>query len=469
MNYISKVILASGLLALSLATTSCNKSKDLQLQKVESVTLQLKGFTIKSSTDASLAGYFFSISNLSPQGVVANHQPLPYNTEIKDVTLEIATSNSAATVEVAIGTGSYEKWTSTTKYTIPDKTDVFVKLSLPNTEYSYTYKVQVNEYQYDPATIAWTQGGSFASSILSGATLPTVVPYGEQYLLVDGKPTTTSFYTLSKTNTTAVPPTFALSALSLSGIPSGDYIVHTAQQDGYIYASTKAGGLYQLSGTTWQSIAPAGTTVALLLGALPARSTGAEPTLALLIDETPSATTGKSYSFASYNSGTLTKSKAIVPSDFPVQGDHIATFGNTKRYVGSSLILVATTYTDDAQTTERSTWYTTNGLSWINQASQSMTGDTLAWASVVYVGGVYYRLETNSKGLDVYMSSDALTWTKSSEVALGGLTATGFAQRSIVAWTDTASNTICLLSGVGKVGGSGSAILWQGIPKRDDY
>lgn len=465
MSIAHKLTLLASLTAAGLSMTSCNKTAEYDLQTINDISLQVSSFGINSSSNAAITNYFFSITNTSGTGLITNQIPLPYGTELTDVTLSLSllagNYSTATSVKVAVGNGEAVEWDATKKFTIPIDTELTITVaSKTDATQSYTYKVKINQYKYDPETISWTNI-STATTAIFGDNLPAFVfkapDTGLSYIAKQG---TQSVYLLSES---AVP-----TQASFTGLASGENIKRVVSDDSSVYALGSLGNLYQLQGTVWTALS-GGTGVYDLLGILPVYGTETNPTLALLLTPDRSTTldtnldAGKRALYGVYKGGTISVSTNYAPSTFPglKSSDHFLAFAQTASYVGASLDLVSATTSDELGKSYRSTWFTTNGTKWATDNVQTLESSIPTAVSFVASGGVYYRLESGSEGLSVYYSSDKKTWTKSSDVALGGLDQTSMQNARFVAWSR--GEYIYILQGTGA-----SSTLWQGKIKKSE-
>ncbi len=471
MRYIQKALLLGGmLLTLGLGAVSCTKTKEFDLYNYQAATLQLRNFSIAAASDSTLKAHAFAIRNTADMGQVANVVPFFFGTELKDVKFTITPVNTSAKVTVSLDGQTFTDWTAETTYTFTaDQDHLYVRIGLAGTEATYTYRVKFNVYKYDPHTITWQIGGAAPADILSRDSYGRVVPYGDGLLLVDGRDHVTGaprYYRVRQSLATVSPTQYDVAEeVMLTGIPAGEYIRHVESSGTDLYALTSEDHVYQLSGTTWTAL-PIEVEVDGLLGVLPARTSDADPTLALLVRDA-----GGDRRFASYIAGKLTVSTAEVPGSFPMAefiDDYYVSFATTERYVGSALRLIGERRSDVVSETGRSTWYTTNGLDWLNLYQEANREFNAVSISVVAVGDVLYRIETLSVGgCVIYMSRDhGTTWSRGSEVSLGGLDLSRMTSRSIATWS--AEGTIYMLAGVNDAGDA-PATLWAGIPRNNDY
>lgn len=456
MSIVSKFTLITSLAVAGLATTSCTKQSSYELQDYKNIAAQITSFGIKAESNSGLADFFFSIQHGSESGLITNSKPLPYNTELKDITLDLSLAQEAE-VLVAIGNATPEAWDSKKTYTIPANTELH--LTVKNklfSDRSYSYTVKINQYSYDPESISWQSLLNGTPAQLTG-TLPgyTFTPAGstESYYVQQG---TQTFYRLS---TTAVP-----TVVSFTGLPAGENIKRIASDASSVYALSTAGKLYQLQGTTWAALAGA-TGIYDLLGILPAYGQNTTPQLALMV--TPSRSTNldtslaldKQALFAVYSAGKLEVSSNFVPSTFPglKSGDHAVAFSQTARYTGSTLELVAATTSAELGKSYRSTWFTTNGTMWASLSSELIEAQLPRAMSTLLIDGSYYRLESNAAGLDIYYSTDKKSWTKSSAIALQGLNIEDMKQANFIAWNK--DSYIYILRGANAANNASTSLL----------
>lgn len=456
MSIVRKLSLVTSLALAGLGTTSCTKTQSYELQEYKNIAAQLTSFGLKAESNEALAGFFFSIQHAETGGLITNSKPLPYNTELKDVTLDLSLAQEAE-VLVAVGDATPEAWDSKKTYTIPVNTELH--LTVKNKAFSdrsYSYTVKINQYSYNPETISWQSILSGTTPQLTG-TQPGYVFASENgsahYYVQQGSQ---AFYRLS---TTAMP-----SLATFTGLPAEAKIKRIVSSNAGTYALTNTGTLHRLEGTAWTALAGA-TGIYDLLGVLPAYGQYGAVQLALMV--TPERSTSlnsnlaldKQALFAVYRNGNLEVSNNYVPSTFPglKSGDQATSFAQTARYTGSMLELVAATTSTELGKSYRSTWFTTNGTMWANLSSELIEATLPHAMSSFAVDGIYYRLETNATGLDLYYSSDRKSWTKSSEVALSGLDTEAMKGANFVAWAQ--DSYIYILRGANTAGASAPSLL----------
>lgn len=459
MKYISKVLLLGvSLVTMGVVLPSCEQKKAFDLEQYESISLQISSFSMSTKQEGvDLSGYFFAIAHHNEGGEITNRRPLPYNLDLKEVSLSIQASSAATKLYVALDGGEYQEFKSgETKLDIPHTAQTMkIKVDLPSDASasatslsSYVYTVHLKRYQYDPRTITWEKNPLTAGVRLSGTTSSGIVAYGKGHLFYDG----TQGYQVSYTE--AGKPTIA--PLSLGGLPAGERVVTLEEGGGVVYALTDKGHLYKLSGTSWQSLG-VDTEVTNLLAVLPSGREGIEPTLSLVVK-------GSTPTWASYTAGKLSVFQEPLPENFPAKGDYHKAFVSSRAMVGSHATLLATSYR--AGKLYRTSWYfTPQSEAWMPIATEQVDGTALSGASYLMSEGLYYRLEATAKGLVVLTSEEGKSWTNGSEQALGTLDLSAISGRNILAWP-TPANTISLLSGVDNTGVS-SATLWIGTPLRN--
>lgn len=467
MKYISKaLLLGASLLTLGLVLPSCERKKAFDLEQYESVSLQISSFSMSTKQEGvDLSQYFFAISHGKEGGVITNRRPLPYNLDLKEVSLSVVAISPTTKLYVALDDGEYQAYKSgETKLDIPHTAEsIRIKVDLPKSSRegaeilsSYIYTVHLTRYQYDPRTVSWEQGVASLGRMLPGITTSGVVPYGKGHLFYDDASRQCYQVTYSEVG---IP---SLSPIALSGLPAAERITTLDAGAGIIYALTDQGRLYKLVGTMWQVLA-VDKPVASLLAVLPSGREGVEPALFLLLD-------GDKPALASYVENKLSISSEALPEYFPTKGDYHKAFVSHKDAIGSYAYLLGTSYQDGKL--YRTSWYitltnssATKGGVWMPLSVEEVKSAPLTGASFLMSEDIYYRLEATATGLVVLTSEDAKSWVEGLEQALDNLDGEAIAGRNILAWT-TPANTISLLSGVGNTGAS-SAALWIGTPLRN--
>lgn len=448
----SKLILTISLSTAGLLLGSCSKEKAYDIQEYANISLQLNSFGISHSENTALSTYFFAISNTEGSGSISNRVPLPYETELRDVTLPLST-NADATITVAIGNNAPVEWKAESKWTIPAYTDLTIKLtSKSNAAHTYSYVVKLNQYRYNPESITWSQQANNSSSLLQtdGQGFAFATGTGAAPILAEvGR---ADMLQLSASDMPQTTPAMAL--------PNGHLVKRVVSSANSTYALDTMGQVYELTGNSW--VALAGAT-----GVLDLLSVLSDDKLALLV--TPNRATqvdtnlpaNRQALFATYSQANgVSVGTNYAPESFPGlrASDRFTSFSKTATYEGASSFLIGATPSSVANKSLRSTWFTTDGLQWGERKSQELEVATPSAMSVFSLDNIYYRFESNASGLSVYHSSDALSWTKSGDVALQGLTASEWANANFVAWGE--GNNIYILRGA--TAGSTSAVLFKG-------
>ena len=447
--------LALGVLAL----VGC-KSKKAQLEDIQLFNGQIRTFSLSSEdkdAKAALERVVFSIRH-QEQGLITNPDPLPYAQPLKKVTLSITpVATSGTVVEVAVGTnGTFEEWKKGKVYDLSSGvSDLMVRIRNKETNprlgdgNQYTYRVHLEKYANDPQTFAWKtiSGVSGLPSISSAlATLITVGTQRYCYYVTPSGTNDVRHFAGSPTSWTAG---------SLSGIPSGERLSSVASLSGTLFATTSAGKLYSLSGSSWTAVS--GVSATRILGTLP-RGERAER-LALL---TPK---GSGYAFATYTPAEGLRMGHDVPATFPITGGYSFAEGGSD-YVGSRLYLVGGRTADNKVVTSQ--WITTNSTDWGQEATDIKLTETLISESIVQEAGTsrLYRFATTSTGLIVYFSSDkGAHWETGRAVALAGLTPSDFASSSIFAFQGADTKKIYLI----RTTSAGVSTLYEGTIRREEH
>lgn len=447
--------LALGVLAL----VGC-KSKKAQLEDIQLFNGQIRSFSLSSEdkdAKAALERVVFSIRH-QDQGLITNPDPLPYAQPLKKVTLSITpVATSGTVVEVAVGTnGTFEEWKKGKVYDLSSGvSDLMVRIRNKETNprlgdgNQYTYRVHLEKYANDPQTFAWKtiSGVSGLPSISSAlATLITVGTQRYCYYVTPSGTNDVRYFAGSPTSWTAG---------SLSGIPSGERLSSVASLSGTLFATTSAGKLYSLSGSSWTAVS--GVSATRILGTLP-RGERAER-LALLSPK------GSGYAFATYTPAEGLRMGHDVPATFPITGGYSFAEGGID-YVGSRLYLVGGHTTDNKVVTSQ--WITTNGTDWGQEATDIKLTETLISESIVQEAGTsrLYRFATTSTGLVVYFSSDkGAHWETGRAVALAGLTPSDFASSSIFAFQGSDTKKIYLI----RTTSVGVSTLYEGTIRREEH
>lgn len=456
MSNARKLVLSISLSFASLCIASCNKTKDYELQEINDVSTQILSFTLSSSNNTGLAKHVFAIKNTPTQGAISNSVPLPYGTELNDVLLNIGTvAGQENTIRISINGAAEEEWTSTKTYTIPQNAELIIKVTnKAKSEYSYSYKVKINQYSYDPESISWRQVANGSLPLFnSGASGSVFTLNGENYLTAQGG---SSVYSLSNN---ALPAPSAINGLS-----AGETIKRVLSDNNKVYALGTSGKLYSLTlqSGAWQAQSLA-EGIYELVGIFPDKG-DASPRLALLC--TPSRTANLDNSlavdrrllFATYSHGAGVKvSEHYVPANFPGLDprDVAYSFSKGGTYVGDKLEIIASSSSQEAGKSYRTMWFTDSGQKWAAEYSELVERPQPNSMSALLVGDTYYRIESNSSGLSIYYSLNKKDWTLSKEIALQGLNQASLANAQFVAWSN--NDNIYILQSNGT-----TSTLWQG-------
>ncbi len=435
LNYGLVAVLALGGLSLS----SCKKRKEPTLQAYQNINLHLANFSLSKEIkekdkdgndvlkqDKAIASAFFSIENAKGEGVLTNVKPLPYGTELNDVRLGLMPMMEGVKLEVSLdASATFEEWKASDKKTFnltPASDKLKVRVSMPTSvqgdeAYTYTYKVIIQEYKFDPQTIHWSELATPASDVLGDNKFATyTLADGQMNLMtIDEANKENKFYKLNVANNT-------LEALTYPTLSNDTYVKGIKNYKDEVFALASDNKVYRLKGgQTWEAL---DLEANALLGVFAPRKEGAEPSLALLVKED-----GKSY-FASYDvAKKILNKRGMIDSDFPSSA--YKTLSDFNAQVGATLTL---------SIANGLTYTSTNGTAW---AKVSMADDELDKSfAFVENGGLLYRFVANAEGLELFTKENAQSpWLKNGEVAFKSaegqsFEASSFADSPIAIWVD---------------------------------
>ena len=357
LNKLSIVTFAIGLIG---GLSNCNKTKDIELQNIKDINLQISSFGLASATDSTLSRVSFSIKNNIGEGEISNDIPLPYQTSLEKVTIPIRTS--AIRTNIAIGNGNFEPWSATKSYNIPsDVRELRIKLvykeDLSSDSLTYTYKVKLRQYTSNPEAITWTEDNAFPAS---------------------GK------------------------------LPSGVKIERIAEYESLRYVLGEDGSLYQYNNNSWAKLSNI-SGVQELLGIYPNGSKEASVIVKLANNQ-----------IANYTANTLQTSKVKLPTGFPQQILSLNSFSSyTEKLEGGKVKLITVTPSGLVQS-----WFYTGSNTFAQEAQQALNPEQAFISSeVVVLDRTYYLFASTGLGIQIYNSTDGNTWKKNSPQSLLGLDA----------------------------------------------
>lgn len=423
-----KILLSCGLFtALSLGTigfSSCDKHKDPVLQNYQNVNLHLSKFSLTKeitskkdgqdvkSLDPTIGNTFFSIQSRKGEGLIMNTQPLPYNTDLKDIRLNIEPKYSDVKVEVSTNDGQdYKLWKKSDKKSFnleADKLKIRLSYSVQKNnqlqakDYSYTYKVKIVTYKFNPQTIFWKSEKNYASDVLSGKknAISYMLSGGQMMLMTaDDVAKKNQFFELSQ-------ETKDFKTVTYTALPTDSYFVRLVNNKDQVFAITDKGDLYQLTDKTCVAL---GVKADNLLGVLEQRRGSAKPSLALIVKENEH----KYFAEYSLENKQLQKGERINV-DFPQKSFY--SLSDYRRDVGSSLTLVGLAKSPEG--VAFATYETTNALAWaepnvIEKKSLSSVYDF----AFVRNRDISYRFEVQAKGLMLYTRKSQEDWIENEAVA----------------------------------------------------
>ena len=362
LNKLSIVTFAIGLIG---GLSNCNKTKDIELQNIKDINLQISSFGLASATDSTLSRVSFSIQNNIGEGEISNDIPLPYQTSLEKVTIPIRTS--AIRTSIAIGNGSFELWSATKAYNIPSDTrELRIKLvykeDLSSDSLTYTYKVKLRQYTSNPEAITWTEDKAYNNN-----------------------------------------------AFPLSGkLPSGVKIERIAEYESLRYALGEDESLYQYNKNSWAKLSNI-SGIQELLGIYPNGSQEASVIVKLANNQ-----------IANYTANTLQATKIKLPTGFPQQILSLNSFSSyTEKLEGGKVKLITVTPSGLVQS-----WFYTGSNTFAQEAKQALNPEQPFISSeVVVLDQTYYLFASTGLGIQIYNSTDGNTWKKNSPQSLLGLDA----------------------------------------------
>lgn len=362
LNKLSTVTFAIGLIG---GLSNCNKTKDIELQNIKDINLQISSFGLASATDSTLSRVSFSIKNNIGEGEISNDIPLPYQTSLEKVTIPIRTS--AIRTSIAIGNGNFEPWSATKAYNIPSDTrELRIKLvykeDLSSDSLTYTYRVKLRQYTSNPEAITWTEDKA----------------YNNNAFLASGE------------------------------LPSGVKIKRIAEYESLRYALGEDESLYQYNNNAWAKLSNI-SGVQELLGIYPNGSKEANVIVKLANNQ-----------IANYTANTLQASKVKLPTGFPQQILSLNSFSSyTEKLEGGKVKLITVTPSGLVQS-----WFYTGSNTFAQEAQQALAPEQPFISSeVVVLDQTYYLFASTGLGIQIYNSTDGNTWKKNSPQSLLGLDA----------------------------------------------
>lgn len=362
LNKLSIVTFAIGLIG---GLSNCNKTKDIELQNIKDINLQISSFGLASATDSTLSRVSFSIKNSIGEGEISNDIPLPYQTSLEKVTIPMRTS--AIRTSIAIGHGNFQPWSATKSYNIPSDTrELRIKLvykeDLSSDSLTYTYKVKLRQYTSNPEAITWTEDKAY--------------------------------------NNNAFPASGEL--------PSGVKIKRIAEYESLRYALGEDGSLHQYNNNSWAKLSNI-SGVQELLGIYPNGSKEASVIVKLANNQ-----------IANYTANALQTSKVKLPTGFPQQILSLNSFSSyTEKLEGGKVKLITVTPSGLVQS-----WFYTGSNTFAQEAQQALAPEQPFISSeVVVLDQTYYLFASTGLGIQIYNSTDGNTWKKNSPQSLLGLDA----------------------------------------------
>ena len=365
MSTLNKLSTVTFAIALMGGLSNCNKTKDIELQNIKDINLQISSFGLASATDSTLSRVSFSIKNSIGEGEISNDVPLPYQTSLEKVTIPIRTS--AVRTSIAIGNGAFEPWVATKSYNIPSDTrELRIKLvykeDLSPDSLTYTYKVKLRQYTSNPETITWTEDKAY--------------------------------------NNNAFPASRKL--------PNGVKIERIAEYGSLRYALGEDGLLYQYNKNSWIQLNNI-SEIQELLGIYPNGNNEATVIVKLANNQ-----------IAKYAANSLQITKVNLPQGFPQQTLSLNSFsGYTEKLEGGKVKLITMTPSGLVQS-----WFYTGSNTFAKEAQQALNSKQQFISSeVVVLDQTYYLFASTGSEIQIYSSTDGNIWKKNSPESLLGLDA----------------------------------------------
>ena len=365
MSTLNKLSVVTFAVALIGGLSSCNKTKDIELQNINDINLQISSFGLASATDSTLSRVSFSIQNNIGEGEISNDIPLPYQTSLEKVTIPIKTN--AIRTSIAIGNGNFEPWSATKSYNIPSDTrELRIKLvykeDLSSDSLAYTYKVKLRQYTSNPEAITWVEDKA----------------YGNSAFPASGK------------------------------LPNGVKIERIAEYGALRYVLGEDELLYQYDRNSWNQLNNI-SGIQELLGIYPEGR-----------EETSVIVKLANNQIAKYRASTLQATKVKLPTRFPQQILSLNSFSSyTEKLEGGKVKLITVTPSGLVQS-----WFYTGSNTFAQEAQQALNPEQPFISSeVVVLDQTYYLFASTGTGIQIYNSPDGNTWKKNSPQSLLGLDA----------------------------------------------
>ncbi len=363
MSTLNKLSIVTFAIALIGGLSNCNKTKDIELQNIKDINLQISSFGLASANNSTLSQVSFSIQNNIGEGEISNDVPLPYQTSLEKITIPIRTS--AIRTSIAIGNGNFEPWSATKLYNIPSNTrELRIKLvykeDLSSDSLTYTYKVKLRQYTSNPEAITWSEDKAYNSDAFPAS----------------GK------------------------------LPNGAKIKRIAEYGTIRYVLGEDGSLYQYKKNSWTQLNNI-SGIQELLGIYPDENKEASAIVKLANNQ-----------IAKYVANSLQVLKLNLPQGFPQQALSLNSFSSyTEKLEGGKVKLITVTPSGLVQS-----WFYTGSNTFAKEAEQALSPEQPFTSSeVVVLDQTYYLFASTGSEIQIYSSTDGNTWKKNSPQSLLGL------------------------------------------------
>lgn len=393
--------IAGGLLS-SILFVGCFRDSGLENPDLRSV--QINGVKLSSKSLPILASTFFSIDHV--KGTIFNAVPLPRNTQLDSVALNLSVSERA---QVVVRIGGKEIPRSVKDSVFMRNFAQGIEIEVTNPDYDgkkKIYQLQIQVYQHDPLASQWKSFTSAPSLNAYGSGVHSRIASNQEgfhYLYTQSGGSSLFFATASSPDQWALRATLPNSLVDIDACGAN-----------YLVGLTSSGGLVQIQGAQTTPIAIPEKVVALL--GTYARNYEETPSVALIVEKEGSLR------FADWSRGKVSYGE-VVPKDFPTQD-----FLRVHRQIENQSVLTIFAGKSSDGKLQNKTWTTSTSLDWLTPPTPSASALPLSLG----VGAVTYDpqdqilfywavgdKEVQTSFIEVYYSKDhGISWTKGSAADL---------------------------------------------------
>ncbi|MDR0395071.1 MAG: DUF6242 domain-containing protein [Tannerella sp.] len=361
---------------------------------------QISAFSLSNDSIKDLSKVVFTIDQVN--GKIFNRDSMSYGTVIDEKVICSISYDFAVvgTIFVSQATGDTVYWNGSDSVDL--SSPVWITVYAYDGTSTKTYDARINIHQVDPDSMAW----ELYSGLIPGKSFTEmkVLPYNGSYYMYAKDPSVSGTGVECKLYKSETSDMLKWEQVPVDGLPGNAVLSQLTEHDGFLYAFTTDGGLYQSAGGhNWSPVENA-PYIHTLIGSIPEGETRGVPVLSGI------SKTDETLCFVAMDKNKEWQTGIAVPASFPLSG-----FGVLNYEAMYYSYLTVSGGRDGGNNLSNRVWSTMDGLSWTSLTNGSSVFSVREGASIFRYDTLFYLIGgidlSGAAVKDVYYSKDrGITW-----------------------------------------------------------